>query len=222
MILSVGLTDLLNMRTKAKQSRKNQNKEKVVSAALDFFSKYGIENSKVSDIALQAGVTERSAFRYFKTKNELILAAALYFWNNAVYKINELMNESVNQSLSGIDKVGFILKQYAKLYDSSKKELIFCAEAETYLKRSEKLILLGNTPPIAFSKSNDPLACAIKEGIQDKSIQDKEDIDLIYLNTYDSLLGFMQKLALREELADDADSKKRLDLFIVSLIKMYR
>lgn len=100
--------------------------------------------------------------------------------------------------------------------------MIFCAEAETYLKRSEKFILLGNTPPIAFSKSNDPLASAIKEGIQDKSIQDKEDIDLIYLNTYDSLLGFMQKLALREELSDDVDSKKRLDLFIESLIKMYR
>ena len=69
MILSVGLTDLLNMRTKAKPSRKSQNKEKVVSAALDFFSEYGIENSKVGDIALQAGLTERSAFRYFKTKN---------------------------------------------------------------------------------------------------------------------------------------------------------
>lgn len=209
------------MRTKARQSRKNQNKEKVISVALEFFSEYGIENSKVSDIALKAGLTERSAFRYFKTKHDLVLAAALYFWNNAVYKINELMNDSMNQTMSGIEKVRFILKQYAKLYDSSKKELIFCDEAETYLKRNEKLILLDNRPPIDFSISNGPLACAIKEGIKDGSIQNKDDINLIYLNTYDSLLGFMQKLALTEELSNVSDANRRLDLFIDSLIKMY-
>ena len=61
------------------QERKNIHKEKVIYAALEFFSENGIENSKVSDIANKAGVTERTVFRYFKTKNDLVLAAALLF-----------------------------------------------------------------------------------------------------------------------------------------------
>lgn len=203
------------------QSRKTLHKEKVIRVALDFFSTFGIENSKVSDIATKANLTERTVFRYFATKNDLVLATALLFWNSASSRINRLMEEEQNKSLKGIDKVRFILNQYASLYDSSKKELIFCDEAETYLSRCGKSILLSNRPPIDFYKSNEPLAKAIKDGILDKSIKDNKDIGLIYLNTYDGLLGFMQKLALSEELSNEKDARRRLDLFIDSLIKMY-
>lgn len=203
------------------QSRKTLHKEKVIRVALDFFSTFGIENSKVSDIATKANLTERTVFRYFATKNDLVLATALLFWNSASSRINRLMEEEQNKSLKGIDKVRFILNQYASLYDSSKKELIFCDEAETYLSRCGKSILLSNRPPIDFYKSNEPLAKAIKDGILDKSIKDNKDIGLIYLNTYDGLLGFMQKLALSEELSKEEDAKRRLGLFIDSLIKMY-
>ena len=203
------------------QSRKTIHKEKVIRVALDFFSTFGIENSKVSDIAIKANLTERTVFRYFATKNDLVLATALLFWNSASSRINRLMEEEQNKSLKGIDKVRFILNQYASLYDSSKKELIFCDEAETYLSRCGKSILLSNRPPIDFYKSNEPLAKAIKDGILDKSIKDNKDIGLIYLNTYDGLLGFMQKLALSEELSNEKDARRRLDLFIDSLIKMY-
>ena len=203
------------------QSRKTIHKEKVIRVALDFFSTFGIENSKVSDIANKANLTERTVFRYFATKNDLVLATALLFWNSTSSRINKLMEEEQNKSLKGIDKVRFILNQYASLYDSSKKELIFYDEAETYLSRCGKSILLSNRPPIDFYKSNEPLAKAIKDGILDKSIKDNKDIGLIYLNTYDGLLGFMQKLALSEELSKEEDARRRLDLFIDSLIKMY-
>lgn len=203
------------------QSRKTLHKEKVIRVALDFFSTFGIENSKVSDIAKKSNLTERTIFRYFATKNDLVLATALLFWNSTSSRINKLMEEEQNKSLKGIDKVRFILNQYASLYDSSKKELIFCDEAETYLSRCGKSILLSNRPPIDFYKSNEPLAKAIKDGILDKSIKDNKDIGLIYLNTYDGLLGFMQKLALSEELSKEDDARRRLDLFIDFLIKMY-
>ena len=203
------------------QSRKTIHKEKVIRVALDFFSTFGIENSKVSDIANKANLTERTVFRYFATKNDLVLATTLLFWNSTSSRINKLMEEEQNKSLKGIDKVRFILNQYASLYDSSKKELIFCDEAETYLSRCGKSILLSNRPPIDFYKSNEPLAKAIKDGILDKSIKDNKDIGLIYLNTCDGLFGFMQKLALSEELSNEKDARRRLDLFIDSLIKMY-
>ena len=56
-----------------KPTRKLQNKEKVIQIALEFFCDQGIENSKVSDIAARAGLTERTVFRYFATKSDLVL-----------------------------------------------------------------------------------------------------------------------------------------------------
>lgn len=205
-----------------KPTRKLKNKEKVIQIALEFFCDQGIENSKVSDIAARAGLTERTAFRYFTTKSDLVLASALYFWENAQANIRLQMEKNLQGALNGIAKVRFILNQYASLYESSKKELIFCDCAETYLNRSDRLVLLSHRPPVDFYQSMDPLAKAIKEGLVDGSIPPNKNIGLIYLNTYDGLLGFMQKLALSEENNRLAENKIRLELCVESLIKMYQ
>lgn len=210
------------MTDSLKPTKKHKNKEKVIQMALEFFCDQGIENSKVSDIATKAGITERTVFRYFATKSDLVLAAALYFWENAQTNIRAQMEKNLRGALKGIDKVRFILNQYASLYESSKKELIFCDCAETYLNRSDRLVLLSHRPPIDFYQSTDPLAKAIKEGIEDGSILPNKNIGLIYLNTYDGLLGFMQKLALSEENNRLAENKVRLELYVESLIKMYQ
>lgn len=210
------------MTDSLKPTRKLQNKEKVIQIALEFFCDQGIENSKVSDIAVQAGLTERTVFRYFATKSDLVLASALYFWENAQANIRAQMEKNLQGALNGIDKVRFILNQYASLYESSKKELIFCDCAETYLNRSDRLVLLSHRPPVDFCQSTDPLAKAIKEGLVDGSIPPNKNIGLIYLNTYDGLLGFMQKLALSEENNRLAENKIRLELYVESLIKMYQ
>lgn len=205
----------------SKKTRKDINKEKVIKAALKFFSEKGIENSKVSEIAESVGLTERSAFRYFETKNDLVLVSALYFRNNAVLNINNsLLNENYD-NLNGFEKIKIILSKYGDLYHTSKKELIFCDEAETYLNRIEKATLLKRRPPLNLEESSDPLAKAIREGLKDGSIKNIKEINLIYLNTYDALLGFIQKLSLTDELLSNEDANLRLKLFINSLIKMY-
>lgn len=205
-----------------KKSRKDINKEKVIKVALKSFAKNGIENSKVSDIAIEAGITERSAFRYFETKNDLVLATALLFWNNAVEEIGHLMENEVYKMMNGIEQVKVILSKYADLYFTSKQELIFCDEAETYLNRCGKIMLLKNRPPINYELSKEPLANAIKKGIEDGTIKNDPNIKYMYLNTYDSLLGFLQKLALSDTLIDENVAKTRLNLFIDSLIEMYK
>ena len=85
-----------------KSSRKELNKEKVIKVALSFFVKYGIEMSKISEIGKAAGLTERSVFRYFETKNNLVLATALLFWKKAVKNIEEKMDLTMDAKLSGI------------------------------------------------------------------------------------------------------------------------
>ena len=49
----------------------------VIENALDSFLENGIEKTKVADVARRSGLTERSVFRYFETKADLVLAASL-------------------------------------------------------------------------------------------------------------------------------------------------
>ena len=53
----------------------------VIENALDSFLENGIEKTKVADVARRSGLTERSVFRYFETKADLVLAASLLYWN---------------------------------------------------------------------------------------------------------------------------------------------
>ena len=62
------------------EEQREKNIRLVTEVALDCFLANGIEKTKVADIALRSGLTERSAFRYFETKADLVLAASLLYW----------------------------------------------------------------------------------------------------------------------------------------------
>lgn len=204
-----------------KLTKKELKREEAIKRALEIFSMNGIENTKVSDIAESINLTERTLFRYFKTKNELILDSALLFWKEKVKEITEYIKIHMDSSLKGIEQVEYILKLYSNLYFTSKKELIFCAEAEVYLNRIEKEILRKSKPVMNFENSLDPLAKAIQKGISDQTIKNNDKLKYLYLNTYDSLLGFLQKLALDVN-SNEEEIKIRLDLFIESLVDSYK
>ena len=60
------------------EEQREKNIRLVTEVALDCFLANGIEKTKVADIALRSGLTERSVFRYFETKADLVLACLLY------------------------------------------------------------------------------------------------------------------------------------------------
>ena len=62
------------MENRLYTARKEENISRVVTHALICFVDKGIDAAKVSDIAKMAGLTERSVFRYFESKSDLVLA----------------------------------------------------------------------------------------------------------------------------------------------------
>ena len=58
---------------------RTQNIQNVTEKALVCFIKNGITNTKVSEIAKAAGLTERSVYRYFPTKSDIVISAAARF-----------------------------------------------------------------------------------------------------------------------------------------------
>jgi Transcriptional regulator len=193
---------------------REQNKRTVIEAALACFIERGIEQTKISEIAQRAGLTERSIYRYFETKADLVLSAALLFWDDNQQKI-ERAHALAGRGKTGIAQIHEILCAYGELYFTNRQEIIFVQEAEGYLNRNGKSALLDNKPPTPLNRSRAPLANAIRAGIADGTVKTSKDVELLYYNTYDALLGLLQKMAIMQDgsTTSEIDARARLTHF---------
>lgn len=198
---------------------RNQNIEKVTKEALKMFVSKGIENSKVSDIAKNCDLAERSLFRYFPTKADLVLAAAKLFWYEMVKNSYNVLTQ-IDNSLDGIDQLSIVIKTYAHQFFDNKEKLIFVQESEVYLYRYNKGLL---NPVDLLNNQNAPMYQVIQKGVKDGSIKN-QNIEELYLIVYDSLLGFMQKMATgiyAKSLSKD-EQLQYLNLFCEMLVNSFR
>lgn len=202
------------------QEVREQNKQKVIENALKMFLNNGIENTKVVDIAMASGLTERSVFRYFDTKAGLVLAAAMHFFNHEVDILHSFWDEIDKSGENGHEKVYQVLLAYAMLFFNEKKSLVFVQEAEIYLYRSNMLDTIRPRPIKSYKSKEGPLSIAICEGIEDGSIKESRNLELFYFNAFDSLLGLLQKMATTayDDLSEE-EQKERLVHFCTMLVQ---
>lgn len=198
------------------QTRKQNNKNRVIQHALVCFIDQGIDGTTIAEIAERAGLTERSVYRYFSSKSDLVLETALLFWEDAMNRAAALYDSGLFSDLCGAEQIRMILRAYAELYFTEPEKLIFVHEAEIYLYKYELSRLSGNMPPAAYHEFRAPLARAIRRGIADGSVRNDPDIALLYSNAYDALLGLIQKMSIKNPQGayqNGNDPKKRLEYF---------
>lgn len=178
------------------EEQREKNIRLVTEKALDCFLENGIEKTKISDIAQLSGLTERSVFRYFETKADLVLAASLLYWNRVLERIDRMSHDNSDGSTTGLEDAEKILICYSKLYRLDPKGMRFTLDAELTLHSAGRLHEIRNQPPEPYETSNGPMAKAIRKGLADGSISPKVDVKEIYYNSYDAILGIMQRLSI--------------------------
>lgn len=168
----------------------------VIENALDSFLENGIEKTKVADVAHRSGLTERSVFRYFETKADLVLAASLLYWNRILALIDRMSHENSDGDTTGLEDAAKVLLCYSMLYHLDPKGMRFTLDAELTLQAAGRLHEIKNQPPEPFETSGGPMAKAIRKGLADGSISPEVDVKEIYYNSYDAILGIMQRLSI--------------------------
>ncbi len=173
-----------------------QNKRLTVEKALELFIKNGVEQTTVRDIASAAGLTERSVYRYFDSKADLVLATAFLFWERTAERVETLVSEKGYQGMKGIEQIDIMLRFYASLYMENPDYVRYILNAETALYNAGLTAGIQTRPPGRFEDSNSPMVRAIHTGLADGSVSPDVDVKEVYYNSYDAILGTMQRQAM--------------------------
>lgn len=200
---------------------REQNKQRVVQAALDVFVRQGIAKTTVADIARAAGLTERSVYRYYKTKLDLVQAAAYLYYDRMTQEANRYAQQMCAPDLPGIEQIRQVLRFYSHMYLEYPAQIRFCADAEVALSTAGLDKEDVNWPPDRFEISDSPLVRAIRKGLADGSVSSRVDVASLYYNAYDSILGVMQKMSY-ERRGFRQDARARMDQLCEVFVAAFR
>ena len=98
---------------------REQNKRLVVETALEVFTRQGAGNTTVADISRACGLTERSIYRYYKTKVDLIQAAVYLYYDNMTREADRRGREMCRPGMTGLEQIHRMLRFYSHMYLST-------------------------------------------------------------------------------------------------------
>lgn len=189
---------------------REQNKRLVTEKALECFIQNGISNTRISDIAAASGLTQRSVFRYFASKDDIIIAAAFCYWERAKAHIARELEKHTGAAQTGIEQIRIILQSYANMLFTDPEGIRFSLDAEVALHSAGKNAHVVNRPPERYESHTGPLSQAVLRGLADGTVDPDADVRQLYYNAYDSILGMMQRMSLGVPSVNELDAHERL------------
>jgi AcrR family transcriptional regulator len=132
-------------------------RSRLEQAALELYSERGFQQVTVEEIAQRAGLTERTFFRHFADKREVLFSGAALLQEHLVQAL-----ENAPRSLSAIDATGVAVESALALFaerrpHARKRQTIIDANAE--LQERERIKLAS-------------LASALADGLRRRGVSD--------------------------------------------------
>ena len=144
------------------QEVREQNIALVTQTALACFVENGIEKTTIRDIAQHAGLTERSVYRYFATKDELVVAAAFLYWDRAKAQAAQALSAARQPGMTGVEEIRVLLRSYAGLIFTDPAGIRFSLDAEVALCNAGRQHAVVNRPPERYEVAPGPIAAVIQ------------------------------------------------------------
>ena len=192
-------------------SFKDLKRDYIIESAKKLFLSSSISEITIKDISTISGIGEATIYRYFKTKENLVIAVSLSIQHD-ILKV-QFENEG-----SGLKQVQNFFNLFRNIYVDNKNYFKFIAEFDTvYLKniknKENKEYSLG------LDAFYDIFMKSYELGLKDKSIKENKDIKLYYYTCTHSLLELCKKLASTESaLKQDREVSKVSEIeYLISL-----
>jgi len=152
--------------------------KKILDSARELFIARGYQNITIRDIAAGAGLTRRTVYAYFPTKEELMMTLHL----NGLIKRVEVLENALEKKKTGIEKIrAFGLAYYGhykKNPDQLLLQVILDAEKLDDTKISSSLLSRFR---LANAEGHRTLEEALALGKRDGTISSKIDVKLYFV-----------------------------------------
>ncbi len=167
---------------------KEQKREHILFTAMEIFAQQGIHKTKVSDIAVAAGVGKGTLYEYFRSKEEIFLSA-VSLW---IVEFDQEVTKRMEAIVDPEEKLRIFISTVFEFYKSSFARLNitfeFWLEVTRFHHRQDHS---DNIPNIQEKQTRYRhwLQSILEEGIQQEKFRpmNTEMVALIILSTFDGL-----------------------------------
>jgi TetR/AcrR family transcriptional regulator, cholesterol catabolism regulator len=175
-------------------------RERVIAAAVDLASEGGYEAVQMRDVASQADVALGTLYRYFPSKDHLLIAALA----EQVSTLQRRLAQKPPRGMSAADRVVDVLRRASR-----------ALEREPRLTAALVTALSSADPSVAEAKQevNDILASVIADAVDHDAIAQSEDVVRVLGHVwFAALVSWVGGMAPTGQMGDDLEITARLIL----------
>ncbi len=178
--------------------------EKILDVAFELFSTREIESVTMNDIAQKAKIGVASLYRYFETKEILVVKTATHIWSNRMEDVLPNLVKPKYTNADGYSQLKVIFDLFVKLYVKHTDffRFIYLFDAYAVKEKIPKDKMANYESVILLVKQI--ISVAIQKGVEDGTINQKyaKYGDALYFTLIHTFFSAAQKLALSGNLLD--------------------
>jgi len=99
---------------------KKEKRAKILDAAVRIFSRQGLRNTKISDIAEEAGIGKGTIYEYFKSKDEIFSASFLFF----IEKLEDIIARRLYKIHNPLEKLNAYFDSWMEVLEGDNREYL--------------------------------------------------------------------------------------------------
>ena len=181
-----------------------------LGVAFELFSTRAIEAVNMTDIADAANMGVASLYRYFGTKQELVLQLAAMKWREELQEIDERFAHCGAEGMDPLKTLEFYLDCCITLYREKKAFLRFNANFQNYIQHEvveqERLMAYGNGMEPFFVKMADAWNKAQETGCIREDLSQRESYVAVICSMLFLAQSLAQSIAWPEQMAVDYET----------------
>ncbi|MDI6453653.1 TetR/AcrR family transcriptional regulator [Peloplasma aerotolerans] len=202
------MNELLNYN---ENNYKKKNRRIIIDKARDLFISEGIHSPTMKDIASAAGISLRSVYNYYQTKDDLAIDIQIVTMEIIKYSFS---NYTYNQNITAFQNLENVIEKIFNDLLNNQKAVKYITAFDYYFYNSypdNRYNIYLNS----IKSSNIPMEI-VEHALLDKSIYfPKNQAMLTLITIFQSLLAYAQKIIYREKvmLTEDISGKGDLSIF---------
>lgn len=189
----------------------------LVDIATDLFMCRSISEVTIKDIAISAQVGEATIYRYFGSKQNIVVQAAM-----KIQKVVSTDFFKLEEGKNGYEKLKVFYESYYQIFLKHPEFYKFLNEFDAFMSVEDNKVI--NPYESAIDSYKKFYMDAYKLGLKDGSVKKQADIEMFYFSTTHALLELAKKLAFKKAvLNQDTRIEKKsellclIDVILVSL-----